>query len=197
MKLLPLLLLFAASAAAQPVPLDVTFKLTDLDYKPLPNVPVRIVFARDGWQRADSGRRIFTDASGEAHFTAEVMIDTKLRKIPTNFVDSLFSTPKRADHLLVGAEMEYMSFRWLYVVEVARFEGGDTMLDRFAVYTRDIDGRYTREIEEGPNGFRPPELNGLALTGPGYQVFDYLLEREGNRWKLRLAFKKSPPPMRR
>lgn len=194
----PLLILFASTAAAQTVPLDVSFKLTDLDYKPLSNVPVRIVFASDsGWQGASAGRRIVTDAKGEAHFTANVAIDRKLRKLPTNFVDSLFSTPKSVDHLLVGAEMEYMNFHWLYVVEVVRFQGGDTMLDRFAVYTRDTRGSFTRQIDESPDGFKPPELGGLVLTSPGYQVFDYLLERDQNRWKLRLAFRKSPPPIRR
>ena len=37
----------AMSAHAQPVTLDVAFKLTDLDYHPLPNVPVRLVFGSD------------------------------------------------------------------------------------------------------------------------------------------------------
>ena len=198
MKSLLSMLLFAVSAAVQTVPVDVSFKLTDLDYKPLANVPVRIVFSSDpGWQSANAGRRIVTDAKGEAHFTANVAIDKRLRKLPTNFVDSLFSTPKQTDHLLVAAEMEYMSYRWLYVVEVARFQGGDTMLDNFAVYMRDARGNFTREIPSSANGFLPPELNGLALSGPGYQVCDYLLDRDHNRWKLRLAFKKSPPPVRR
>jgi len=192
------MILFAASAAAQTVPLDVSFKLTDLDYKPLAGVPVRIVFASDaGWQNANAGRRIVTDAKGEAHFTASVAIDKRLRKMPTNFVDSLFSHPKQTDHLLVAAEMEYMSFHWLYVVEVARFEGGDTMLDDFAVYTRDAHGNFTQKIRSDEHAWYPAELGGLALTGPGYQVFDFLLDRDANRWKLRLAFKKSPPPVRR
>ena len=198
MKLALLMLFFAATAAAQSVPVDVSFKLTDLDYKPLANVPVRIVFSSDaGWRNANAGRRIVTDAKGEAHFTANVAIDKRLRKVPTNFVDSLLSHPKQTDHLLVAAEMEYMSFHWLYVVEVARFEGGDTMLDNFAVYTRDQQGNFTREIPSDAKGFLPPELGGLALSGPGYQPFDFLLDRDQNRWKLRLAFKKSPPPVRR
>lgn len=195
-----ILMLFATTAAAQTVPLDVSFMLTDLGNKPLAGVPVRIVFGSDqGWERANVGRRIVTDAKGEAHFTAPVVIDKKLRKMPTNFVDSLFSMPKQTDHLLVAAEMEYAGFHWLYVVEVARFAGGDTMLDDFFVRTRDAHGDFTHVVREDNQGWKMPELGGLVLTGPGYQPSDFLLEHNTakNQWKLHLAFKRSPPPIRR
>src|SRR5437899_12390698 len=75
------------SANAQPVTLDVTFKLTDLENRPLPNVPARLVFGSDpDWRGAATGKRFVTDAKGEAHFTANVTFDQKLRKVPTNFV---------------------------------------------------------------------------------------------------------------
>ena len=68
------LLLVAAwtpTVRAQPVPLDVTFKLTDLDYKPVAGAPVRIVFGSDlDWQAPNAGRRFVTDAKGEHRFRA-------------------------------------------------------------------------------------------------------------------------------
>ncbi len=47
------------------VPLAVTFKLTDPDYKPLSGVPIRLVFPCDkNWQDPDAGYRFVTDAKG-------------------------------------------------------------------------------------------------------------------------------------
>lgn len=61
-------------AKAQLVALDVAFKLTDLDSKPLPGVPVRIVFGSEkDWRAPGAGHKIVTDAKGEARFPAPVM----------------------------------------------------------------------------------------------------------------------------
>jgi hypothetical protein len=58
-------LFLPAIARSQAVTLDVSFRLTDLDYKPLRGVPVRLVFGSDpDWQGANSGHRFVTDASG-------------------------------------------------------------------------------------------------------------------------------------
>lgn len=64
------------SALAETVTLDVQFRLTDNDYKPLPNVPVRVVFGCDkDWNQANSGVKLTTDSKGEASFTATVDLD--------------------------------------------------------------------------------------------------------------------------
>jgi hypothetical protein len=191
------------SARAQPVALDVTFKLTDLENHPLPNVPVRLVFGSDpDWQGAGTGKRVVTDAKGEAHFTANVTLDQKLRKVPTNFVGSLVSGPQQTDHLMVAAELEFADFHWLYVADLFRFRQGDTMTDGLSVYTADERGRFVHKAEYDGHAWKMRDLKGLMLTHPGYEIGDFELAPEpadttGKRWTLKLAFKKSPPPVRR
>ena len=201
------ILLFAAVgtsfALAQPVPLDVTFKLTDLDYKPVAGAAVRVVFGSDpDWQAPNAGRRFVTDANGEHRFTASVVVDKRSRKLPTNFADSLLSRPQATDHLKVGAELGYAGFRWLYVVDVDRFPNTDVMLDDFSVFTADAQGRYVRKARQQGRDWLMADLNGLALTGPGYEPWNFMLRpQEGDatakRWTLLLSFKRAPEPVRR
>jgi hypothetical protein len=196
-------LAWASGAAAQPVALEVRFKLTDRDYKPLAAVPVRIVFGSDpAWQTAVAGQRVVTDAKGEATLRTNVVLDKQIRKMPTNVVSSLLSRPSETDHLRVAAEMEYMEQRWLYVVDVVRFPGGDVMLDDFSLYTADAQGRFTQKAEHNANGWKIAGLGGLMLTKPGYEPYDFNLDLDPadpsrQRWILRLAFIKYPPPVRR
>src|ERR1700722_147332 len=77
---------------SHPATLDVTFKLTDLDYKPLPHVPVRIIFGSDpDWQNPDAGYRIVTDDKGQATFTARVSIDKRRRNGDFSVIANLLS----------------------------------------------------------------------------------------------------------
>lgn len=193
----------AAPAAAQPVTLDVTFTLTDLDYKPIAGVPVRLVFGSEAeWQGAAAGQRFTTDANGAGRLSASVVLEKRWRKAPTNFVGSLVSRPQLTENLMIGAELPYMSYQWLYTVDVARFPSGDVMLDGFSVYTPDAQGRFTRRAREDASGWKMADLDGLILTGPGHAAWDSMLEPDpggpaGKRWRLRIAFKRSPPPVRR
>jgi len=43
------------------------------------------------------------------------------------------------------------------------------------------------------------DLNGLVLTTPGYEPWDFLLQPDpaSQNWSSRLAFKQWPPPMPR
>jgi hypothetical protein len=192
-----------AAAAAQPLPLDVTFRLTDLDYKPIAGAPVRIVFGSDpDWQAPDAGRRFVTDANGEHRFTASVVIDKRSRKRPTNFADSLLSRPQATDHLKVGAELEYAGFRWLYVVDVDRFPNSDVMLDDFSVFSADAQGRYVHKAKQQGRDWFIADLRGLALTGPGHEPWNFMLKPQdgdatAKRWTLVLSFKRAPEPVRR
>ena len=87
----------ATAAPAVSVALGVTFKLTDLDYKPLAGVPAGVVFGADvKWQNPSAGHRLVTDANGEAHWSARVELEDKLKKIPTNWVGSLLGGPQKA-----------------------------------------------------------------------------------------------------
>ncbi len=191
-----------AAVAAQSMTIDVHFKLTDLDYKPIPGATVRVVFADEPWREPPTaGQTFVTDSGGEHRFTANAVIDTRRRKLPTNFVDSLFSLPKVTNHLVLGTELSYLTYRWLYIVELFRFpNGGDVMFEGVSVYNRDSQGRFSRRATNQGHDWHMPDLTGLVLTSPGHEVFDYLLdEKPGvpDAWTLRLAFKKYPEPVRR
>lgn len=193
-----------AGPAAHAVDLDVQFKLTGLDYTPIPNEPVRVVFGSDpDWQSPASGHRFVTDAAGASRFTARVTLDKQPRKVPTNFADSIVSGTQQTDHLFVGAELQYMTYRWLYAVDVCRFpNGGDVLLDRFAVYTPDARGRFVDQAEQTNGGWRMKPLNGMMLTLPGHEPWDFALQPDssdpsGGRWTLKIAFKRSPAPVMR
>lgn len=189
-----------SKANAQSVMLDVNFKLTDLDYKPLPNTPVRLVFGSDkDWQGPTVGQQFVTDAKGEAKLTANVVFDKRLKKMPSNFVGSLLSAPQQTDHIVIGAELEYMTFRWLYTVEIFHFREGTDMLGEVAIYSRDEQGRFTRKAERKGTDWIIADLRGLVSTTPGYEPWNFALQPDPSekRWQLKLAFKKFPPPVRR
>jgi hypothetical protein len=189
-----------SNANAQSVMLDVNFKLTDLDYKPLPSTPVRLVFGSDkDWQSPTSGQQFITDAKGEARLTANVVFDKQLKKMPTNFLGSLLSAPQQTDHIVVGAELEYMKFRWLYTVEIFHFREGTDMLGEVAIYSRDEQGRFTRKAERKGTDWIIADLNGLVMTTAGYLAWNYALQPDtaGKRWQFKLAFKRFPEPVRR
>ena len=193
----------AVTAQASTVSLDVSFKLTDLDYKPLAGMPARVVFGSDAnWQNPNAGHRFVTDANGEAHWVAQVDLEEKMKKMPSNFVGSLLSGPQKAYYLRVGAEMTYFEHRWLYTVDLYRFAGGDTMLDDNAVYTRDERSTFTRKAKKDKNGWTMPDMGGLVLTMPGYEAWNFALDPDladpaHHRWTLKLSFKKAPEPVRR
>lgn len=188
-------------SAAGPATIDVQFKLTDLDYRPIPGAAVRLVLGdQPGAQPLTSGYRFVTDAQGAHRFDASAAIDQRLKKIPTNFVDSLFSRPRTTDHLAVAAELDYAGHRWLYAIEVFRIpEGGDVLLDGFSVYTPDARGQFTNKASYDGKGWRMADLGGMMLTTPGYDPWDFSLapEQAPGRWTLKLAFKKYPEPVRR
>ena len=159
---------------------------------------MRVVLG-SGWREAGAGERLVTDSSGECRFAAPANVDRRWRRLPTNFVDSLFSTPKRTEHLAVGTELEFMDRPWLYLIDICRFpRGGDTMLDRFRCYTADAGGRFTRQVRQDRDGdWHLQELGGLVLSSVGHKPWNYLLEPAPAGWSLQLAFQRFPPPIRR
>ena len=195
----------AADPPALPVTLDVTFKLTDPNYAPIPNVPVRVVFGSEkDWQAPGAGHKIVTDAKGEARFSAPLTLERRMKKKPTNFTSSLVSSAQPVEFLPIGAEMEYAGFRWLYVIDVYRLPDGDSMLDGFDVYTADDKGAFTRKAKHEPKGggWLMADLKGMALTTPGYDAYEFMLapdpsDKSGKRWRLNVSFKKYPAPVMR
>jgi hypothetical protein len=193
----------AGDLSPKNVSLHVRFTLTDLDYRPIAGAPVRVVFGSDpGWQHQQSGYRFVTDSKGEHRFDARVNLDKQPRKMPTNFVGSLLSGPQLTDHLLIGAELEYATFRWLYTVDVYRFPGGaDVQLDGESVYSRDAQGDFTRKASHDEDGWRMADLGNLVLTAPGHEAWNFMLQpdaadEKGSQWTLEISFKRSPAPVR-
>lgn len=181
--------------------LTTRFQLLDPSNTPIPDVEVRVVFGCEpGWHSAGAGRQFVTDAEGRAEFTTEITLDRRLRKVPTNFWSSLVSLPQWTDHLTVATELEYMTFPWLYVAEINRFSGGDpVMVDGIAVYTRDAAGNFTIPARQVDGGWQMAELGGMRLTSPGHEIADFALQPDdddpaGERWTLRLAYRRWPAP---
>jgi hypothetical protein len=186
------------------VTIDVHLTLTDLDSNPLAEQPVRLVVGSEpGWQNLDAGKRFVTDANGKYRFSTKAVLDPQMRKMPTNFMSSLVSRKQRTDHLSIAAELGYMTFRWLYAVDVYRFpDGTSALLDGLAVYTPDSGGRFTRRATHTESGWRMADLDGLVLTTPGYQLGQVTLlpdesDSTRQRWILRVTFQRQPAPMRR
>ena len=196
---------FCAGGNTEAVTLDVTFKLTDLDYKPLPNVTAWVVFGSNAsWQSPGAGQKVITDAKGEARFSTPATLERRSKKKPTNFISSIATPAVEAQFLRVGAALEYAGFRWLYVIDIYHFPDGDNLMDAFDVYSADHNGAFTRKAQRDPKGggWLMADLKGMALTNPGYDAWDFNLvpdasDASGKRWKLTLAFKRSPEPVRR
>ena len=188
--------------AVASITLDVNFQLTDLENKPLANVPVRLVLGSDqDWQSPAAGHRFVTGANGDARFSANVVVDKKWRGDSIGFTG--LSMPGRTDHLMVAAELERTIenkvYRWLYVMHIY-CKGGDCSTTDFDdIYTADAKGRFTKKMERARLGseymWKPEELGGLLLPGTGFQPSNFALDVE--KKTLKLAFKRSPPPVRR
>jgi hypothetical protein len=193
---------------AQPVSLNVEFKLTDLEYKPLPGQPVRLVFgAGKDWQGPNAGNRFVTDANGQAIFATQVVLERRWTSVPVGFTG--LSKPTRADHLQIAAELERLlpginagkdlTLHQLYKMDIDVLPGGDCATSDFTdVYLPDSQGRFTKAVPR--EGMAVPNSGGLILSGMGYQTWDHQLlpvDDAKTQWKLKLAFKRSPPPVRR
>lgn len=207
-----LLASIAGTSHADPIQLDVTFKLTDQDYQPLANRTVRIAFSGQDWQSPDAGQRVTTDAQGTAHFTATVTLDQQTQWRNIGFTP--FSWPSKTDHLLIAAEMERVlpvdgkdqTFHWLYTENIFHFASGETSggyVD--AIFTKDASGRFTRRLEPNLGNLQMAQRSDLedrAIAGDeGYVPADFGLDVDESdpahpHWTLSLAFKEMPPPIR-
>jgi len=194
----------AGTAGADTVTLAVEFGLTELDDRPLPGVPVRLVLgSAPDWQSAGAGHRFVTDDNGMHRMAAPVVLEEPWRKRPTNFLSSLASRAQQTDHLRVAVELPYMTFAWLYAVDVHRFRaGGDVLLEGFSVYTRDARRQFTTRAKDDGRGWMMADLGGLALTHPGHEPGTVMLQPDpadaaNRRWTLQIAFKRAPAPVRR
>jgi hypothetical protein len=197
------------SGAARTVSLDVEFKLTDIDYHPLPGVPLRLVLGAKDWQSADVGVRIVTAADGTATLTTPALIDRRWNFSNIGFTP--FSIPFRADHIAVAAELPFVLpkkgaddivHRWLYTADIDRMPDGDCSTDDLDdVYELGTDGRFSKLVGSNAAGPNFDKLvDGWVLSSAGYQMWNFELEPDkadatGQRWHLKLAIKRMRKPV--
>ncbi len=189
---------YSLSSHVRPVTLDLTFRLVDNDYKPIPNFAVRYVACSDkDWREPGSGYRFVTDAAGENHHTLSVILDQRWRRIPGNILATIWP-PLRTDHFAIAVEMESQNVNLLYVEDMMRFRGNGCVLETGTpVFAADAQGRFVRHVYRAPTG-------GWILEGapdekvqsPGYTCGKFLLEpvshdEKGEHWSLELAYKKN------
>lgn len=210
-----LAMLSCLSIHGQTVPVDVYFKMTELERmdRPLAGVPVRLVVGEvAGWQGPNAGHRFVTGPEGDARFTVEGVVDRRWNMVP--YAMTGLSFPKRADHVMIAAELEqliptpsgeYRHLQWLHTLDLDCYtEDYCATSDIGAIYTRDAKGRFTVKGQPGPStrhmpgGLKMPELGGMVLSGPGYKATDFYLSPADpgrKRWKVKLTLQRKPPPV--
>jgi len=205
------LIVILSRTGGRTVALDVEFKLTDIEYKPLAGVPVRLVFGLADWQAPDAGTRIVTATNGAATFTTQAVIDRRWSFSNIGFTP--FSVPFRADHIAVGAELAFAIPKkdgddtihyWLYTADIDRLPDGDCSTDDLdKVYETGADGRFSKLVGRNASGPNFHALvDGWMLANAGYQLWDFELDPDGRdnaaaRWHLKLAIKRMPKPQLR
>jgi len=168
--------------------IHVEFKLTDLENRPLPGVPVRVVLG-PGWDDPKTGERFVTDAGGVCRFAAAGGVEVRRSKFPTNFVSSLFSRPQSTDFIAVAVELAGDGGPLVYVVGVFRFrDRGETMRRGMSLYAPDRAGRFTLVAQLSRDGDWRTSRDALVL--PEYQPWGFALAPARDGWSLELGYQR-------
>ncbi len=186
------------------ITLDVHLALIGPASEPLAGIAARVVFGADrALPDPTAGTRLVTDAAGGARFTTSLHLERRWRKLPTNFVTSLASLPRRTEFLRVGAELPFLGSRWLYTADLYRFAGGNPIaLGDTSVFTPDAAGHFTRQAERDGHQWTMPGVDGMALSHPGWEITDWSLhpmddDPAAGRWTLSLGYRRAAEPARR
>lgn len=180
------------------VQVAVSFTLRDDRGQPVANAPVRIVLGgapQD--QPAAAGTVFTTGADGSARVTTAATIDQAARTRPTNFLDSLFAKAEPTDHIAFGVELDYLTYRWLYVGDLYRFMDGDVVFpDGLALFSRDTGGRFSRRAVAHDDGWEITDLGAMRLTTPGHALtgFQWQPAAGADEWQLSLTLRRDAPP---
>jgi hypothetical protein len=182
--------------AQQAIVLDVAFRLTDLQYRPIAAAARLVSPDEPGWQRPDAGVKLATDANGLARASLPARMVRTLRKRPTNFWSGLVAPPESCEVVRIATELQWAGHPWLHVVELVRFPGGDVLLESREVYTRDASGSFTAKAEHVGEDWKVSYFPNMMLTSVGNEPFEFMLApKDGAAWTLRLAFRQSPQPI--
>jgi len=222
MKIPYLLILWASCAAfatsTQATPVDVQFKLIgttdnfDADPPPVVGETVRLVLGETpDWQNPGAGRQFVTDSKGEARFTMDVPLDSRIRSRNIGFTP--FSSYSRSEHMKIAVELKHelpvdtggatRSFRWLLTMDVDCFKGGTCSSNDFmTIVTPDAQGRFTKTLarQGGNEAWLVPELGNKVMWGMSYKAVDFMLSTDENDPKkrtLRFVVKRLPRPVQR
>ncbi|MBV8836364.1 MAG: hypothetical protein JO000_07490 [Alphaproteobacteria bacterium] len=204
-----IMLSFIFPGSSPPVPLAVTFALTDEENRPLAGVPVRLVFGGKDWQSADAGVRVVTAEDGSARFTTPAVIRRRWSWVNVGFTP--FSMPLRADHIAIALELPYViprreggeaTHQFLYTARIDRLPDGDCSTDDLDdLYAAAADGAFTTFIGANAAG---PNFNGMIdgwnVASAGYKLSDFMLtaprsEETGGSWRLKLGIMRRPKPV--
>jgi hypothetical protein len=189
-----------ALRAQQTVPVDVQFSLTTPDNRPIAGATVRLVIgAAAGWQQAHAGQPFVTDARGTHRLTVNALLESRQRKMPTNFWSDLVARAQHTDHMLVAAELPYVGTSWLYVGEVDAFADGTNLSDSAPrVYGAGATGNFTVAATVRDGVWSLPGVSG-ALTTAGHEFTQLVLTPNATRtrWSLTVAMRRQPEPVRR
>lgn len=208
----------ACAASAQTTPVDVQFKLIgmtdnyDADPPPLPGETVRLILGETpDWQSPNAGHRFVTDSKGEARFTMDVPLDSRIRSRNIGFTP--FSSYSRSEHMKIAVELKHelpvdqtgatKTFRWLLTMDVDCFKGGTCSTNDFmTIVTPDAQGRFTKTLarQSGSEAWLVPELGNKVMWGMSYKAADFMLSADENDPKkrtLRFVVKRLPRPVQR
>lgn len=176
------------------VALDVAFRLTDKDYRPIGGVRIRLFPGRGDHSDPAAGTMFVTDDDGRAAYTTNAVIDKQWYWVNVGFTG--LSMPFLLDHMAIAAELDNvipagaqeMHLALVCTTDIFRFEDGDCASHDFArIYAKDASGRFTRGVER--DGIRIETAKGLrVLTGPCYRVAGFKIEPvTTDRWRLEFA----------
>ena len=185
------------------IPLAVTFTMTDDANTPLPGESVRLFLGLGDQHDPNAGQRIVTGPDGTASFATTALINRCWYWRNIGFTG--LSWPLRANHLALAAELDRViptetgetHFAILLTADIWQFKTGESLtLDFIGAYAAAPDGRFTVLLNRGASFAIPGSP--LSLSGLGYRISDFMLEpHDGEPWRLTLAFKKLPKPVRR
>ncbi len=194
-----LLATVASLSIAQPTPpLTMRLRLSAPDGQPLARTPVRVVgaAARD-WQKATSGERLVTDASGSLSTSIADAVERRQRKRPTNFFTQSASPAQEVVHVAIGVELPYVGRPWLVVFDGDRFPDGTTAWDSVPrVYGLGADGAFSVAATFRDGAWTLPGMPG-RLTAFGYDAQTLSIAPEGAGWRVDIALTQRAEPVRR
>jgi hypothetical protein len=197
--LLAALVLSARSLTAQAtVNLDVRVTLVDAVDEPIANAPARLVVGTGAnWQLPTAGTRFVTDAQGAYHASLSASLETRERKLPSNFFTQLTSGKLSTRHLTLAVELPFLKHQWLYVSDVDYFPDGTTVQNALQIFGADARGSFTVPGVQHADTWTLPGFPGLAVP-PGYAITRFVIaptDQSKAHWTVAITIRREREPI--